>query len=80
MQTPLGEACFEVETLRLGRDLSLEAVCAECGTPHGLARCGGCHQVRFCGRTCQAKAWKAWHKAECKAAQAKARAEGADGK
>ena len=26
----------------------------------------GCKQVKFCSKTCQTRAWKAWHKQECK--------------
>jgi hypothetical protein len=31
-----------------------------------LKTCTGCSQVKFCGKECQTKAWKAYHKLECK--------------
>ncbi|KAJ9608737.1 hypothetical protein H2200_006508 [Cladophialophora chaetospira] len=31
-----------------------------------LKSCTGCSQVKFCNKDCQAKAWKAYHKLECK--------------
>ena len=30
-----------------------------------LQRCSRCKQVSYCGATCQKKAWKDYHKAEC---------------
>ncbi|OCT53924.1 hypothetical protein CLCR_09968 [Cladophialophora carrionii] len=31
-----------------------------------LKTCTGCSQVKFCGKACQTKAWKAYHKLECR--------------
>ncbi|CAF9930485.1 MAG: hypothetical protein ALECFALPRED_004611 [Alectoria fallacina] len=31
-----------------------------------LKKCGGCQVVRYCSTSCQRKAWKSHHKAECK--------------
>ena len=39
-------------------------VCAVCSGP-GKTKCGGCQQVRYCGKECQKKHWKA-HKKDCK--------------
>lgn len=35
-------------------------------TPVDLMMCNGCHFARFCGRDCQVKSWRAYHKYECK--------------
>ncbi|KAK5095003.1 hypothetical protein LTR70_009619 [Exophiala xenobiotica] len=34
--------------------------------PLALKVCTGCHVVRFCNKNCQARAWSAYHKYECK--------------
>ena len=44
------------------------AECGACGAPGASLRCGGCGTARYCGATCQKKAWAA-HKAACKQAQ-----------
>lgn len=41
--------------------------CAECGVFAVLRSCATCGRVAFCSKTCQRRAWKSWHKAECKA-------------
>ena len=39
---------------------------SECGlVSMGLKTCGGCCIARFCSKTCQVKAWHAYHKYEC---------------
>lgn len=44
--------------------------CANCGALQSvnvkLKRCGGCKEVKYCSTACQAAAWKAGHKTECK--------------
>ena len=49
-------------------------LCGDSSAPGGapLLSCGGCHQVAFCSKTCQAMAWKSGHKAACAALQAEA--------
>lgn len=45
--------------------------CQACRTlesqPGEFKRCGGCRNVFYCGRKCQAKDWKAGHKKKCQA-------------
>jgi hypothetical protein len=61
-----------VETVSDGtrKDRREDSVCAFCGASEDLKVCAGCKVVRFCSRECQAEAWKAWHKKECKKIQA----------
>ena len=46
--------------------------CGKSASEAKLLRCGGCRRAWFCdnGKACLKQAWKAGHKAECKAAQA----------
>ena len=48
------------------RDPPDQALCAECGKPDDLSRCGRCEAVYYCGTECQHKAWKN-HRLRCKA-------------
>ena len=47
-------------------------LCGDSAAPGGapLLPCGGCHQVAFCTKTCQAIAWKSGHRAACAALKA----------
>lgn len=47
---------------------ALDRVCSEClfESENGLKRCTGCKVVQYCSTACQAAAWKAIHKEECK--------------
>lgn len=41
--------------------------CLKRGTPEApLKKCAACHNAAYCSRECQALAWKAHHKRECK--------------
>eukprot|EP01064_Diplonema_japonicum_P023468 TRINITY_DN338_c1_g1_i1.p1 TRINITY_DN338_c1_g1~~TRINITY_DN338_c1_g1_i1.p1 ORF type:complete len:389 (+),score=92.42 TRINITY_DN338_c1_g1_i1:44-1168(+) len=44
-------------------------VCDTClkASSEDLLRCGACKKTHYCGQACQKKAWKGWHKKECKA-------------
>jgi hypothetical protein len=43
-----------------------EAVCAQCGKGGKLLKCSACKSVAYCGKECQAAAWKGGHKKKCK--------------
>jgi len=60
---------FELLTKEQLEDLLDEMMadedCVVCGKK-AKATCSRCGEVRYCGRDCQVKHWKAEHKAECK--------------
>ena len=63
-----------------GEELGDKLTCSWCRTvarPEKLSKCGRCKKVSYCGKDCQAKAWKG-HKKVCvsRSAQAQAQAQG----
>lgn len=44
---------FSSETISNRRDKAGVALCAKCGTPHGLKACSGCKKIWYCGPVCQ---------------------------
>ena len=61
--------------------LPLRSICDECGCAgDNMKRCGACKAATYCNVACQARHWKAGHKAACSAAAAAAGgAEGGSG-
>eukprot|EP00727_Mastigamoeba_balamuthi_P010074 m51a1_g569 hypothetical protein (1145) ;mRNA; r:516026-520633 len=49
-------------------DKKRETLCACCGSPNNLKKCGRCLCLFYCSRACQAAHWKAGHKDVCKQA------------
>ena len=56
---------FLAESKRMEVHPSAQALCARCGSPANLKRCGKCRAVRYCSMECARAAWKAGHKQEC---------------
>ncbi|GAQ88114.1 hypothetical protein KFL_004020010, partial [Klebsormidium nitens] len=54
------------ETISTKADKVALSLCADCGRPEALYRCGRCRVVRYCSRECQSRHWKESHKQACK--------------